>query len=122
MWMSILRVIVLIAVSRAPSAMHLLNLHSRMIAIAINTMSTWWKPRNGTSPGRIVSVHSFYHRHVVLTLHANGELEVRHCVCLSSLVVLEWVFGSLRPQRAGREVRKNALRRWLMVVSHSKNV
>lgn len=43
-------------------------------------------------------------------------------VCLSSLVVLEWVFGSLRPQRAGRDVRKNALRRWLMVVSHSKNV
>jgi hypothetical protein len=44
-----------------------------MMAIAINTMRTWWKPRNGISPGVGVSIHSCCCGHVLLTLHANGE-------------------------------------------------
>jgi hypothetical protein len=62
------------------------------MATAINIMRTWWKPRNGISPGEVSLHSSLRHRHVVRTLHAHGELEIRHCVCLSA-ASLEWVLS-----------------------------
>jgi hypothetical protein len=103
MWTSIPQVVVLESVSFG-CAMPLFRLdsHSRMIAIAINIMRTWWKPRNGISPEDGVSCHSCCRGHVLLTLHANRKLEVRHCGCVSCLGRLERVLESLRPQRAGK--------------------
>jgi hypothetical protein len=75
MWTSILRAIVLESVNfSCAMPWFRLDLHSRMIAIAINIMRTWWKPRNGISPGVGVSFHSCCRGHVLLTLHANREL------------------------------------------------
>lgn len=99
------------------------GLHSRMIAIAINIMSTWWNPRNGINP-RMLSVFVLFQAPTCYSrcmLTANRRFAIVS-VCLRLCSDWNgWVFGSLRPQRAGRKVRRNALRLGLAVVSHSKN-
>jgi hypothetical protein len=57
--MSILLVVALYVVSmHSMSQVSPFNLQSRMIAMAINIIKTWWYPRNGINPKTVVSFHS----------------------------------------------------------------
>lgn len=47
------------------------SLQSKIIAIAINIMSTWWYPRNGISPDGTVSQIPVQSKNVTLTHPAN---------------------------------------------------